>query len=128
MVNLTRRRIVAAISGPTYVAVMRPVDRVKHGPVVVENRRDDRNVREVTTTKLRIIQDKEIAFGDVVAKVIPDSLSGRREGADMHGNAFALGDELAVRVEDSGGKIAAGVEDLRHRCAQHDLGHLQGDR
>jgi hypothetical protein len=45
----------------------------------------------------------------------------------MHGNAFTLGDELAVRVQDSGGKIAAGVEDLRHRRAQHDLSHFQGD-
>src|SRR5207302_1123371 len=107
MVNLTRSRIVAAIGGPAYVAMVRPVDRVKHEPVVVENRRDDGDVREVTTAEVRIIQDKEIAFGDVAAKVVPDSLSGRREGADMHGNAFALGDELAVRVEDSGGKIAA---------------------
>ena len=46
----------------------------------------------------------------------------------MHRNAFALSDELAVRIEDSGGKIAAGVKDLRHRRAQHDLGHFQGDR
>src|SRR5215510_6059069 len=45
----------------------------------------------------------------------------------MHRNAFALSDELSVRIEDSGGKIAAGVEDLRHRGTQHDLSHFQGD-
>jgi hypothetical protein len=58
--------------------VVRPVDRVKHKLVVVENRGDDGNVGEVTTAEVRIIQNKEISLGDVVAKVGSDSLSGRR--------------------------------------------------
>ena len=78
MVNLTGRRVVAAIGGSTHVAVVRPVDRVKHELVVVENRGDDGDVGEVTAAEVRIIQNKEISFGDVVAKVVPDGLSGRR--------------------------------------------------
>ena len=77
MVNLTRRRVVAAIGGPAYVTVVRPVDRIKHQLVIIENRGDDGDVREMTAAKVRIIQDKEISLGDVVAKVVPDSLSSR---------------------------------------------------
>jgi hypothetical protein len=32
----------------------------------------------VTAAEVRVIQDKEITLSDVVAKVVPDSLSGRR--------------------------------------------------
>ena len=45
----------------------------------------------------------------------------------MHRDAFALGHQLAVAIEDSGGKIPAGVEYLGHGRAQHRLGHLLSD-
>ena len=127
MIDLAGCRVVTAVRGPTHVAVMGTVDGVEHELVVVENRRDDGDIGEVATAEVRIVQDKQIALGNVLTKIVAYGLPGRWQGADVHGNAFALGHQLAVSVENGGGKVPTRVEDLRHRGAQHDLSHFQRD-
>ena len=53
----------------------------------------------------------------------------RRPGqrADMDRHMLGLRDQPAVEVADRGGEIAAGIEDLRIRGAQHRLAHLLDD-
>ena len=64
---------------------------------------------------------------NVVAEVIPDGGAGHGQRADVYRNPLALRHQLAVAVQYRGGKIPAGVENLRHGGAQHRLGHLLRD-
>ena len=113
---------------PADVAVMGPVDREeKQGPVA-EHRVDRRDVRQVAAAEVGVVQDEKVALVDVVAEVRAHRFDRGRQGADMHGDPLALRHELSRRVQDRGREVPAGVQDLRHGGADHDVRHLAGDR
>ena len=119
--------VVAAVGAASDVAVVGAVDAVEEQSPFVKDGADDGDVGEVAAAEIGVVEDEEVSFVDVVAEVVADGGAGDGEGADVHGDALALGDELAVAVEDGGGEVAAGVEDLGHGGAEHGLGHFLGD-
>src|SRR5271166_1083397 len=65
---------------------------------------------------------------DVVAKELGHCLCRIGQGADMDRHVLGLGDQPAAHVADRGREVAARIEDLRIRRAQHRLAHLLDDR
>ena len=110
------------------IAVVGAVDAVKQQLALIEHRPDDGYVRKMAATEIGVVQDEQVPLGHVPFEILADGGPGDGQGADVHWDSLSLGDKLAFRVQDSGGEVPAGVENLRHGGAQHHLGHLQGDR
>ena len=125
--DLGREGVVGAVGGAADVALVRAVDRPEREPVAVEHRNEGRQVRDVVASPIGIVQQEHVAGMDVIAEVVADRLRRPRQGADVDGDVLGLGDEAPVGVADAGGEVAARVEDLRVRGAQHRLAHLLYD-
>ena len=68
---------------------------MKNGP-------DDGDVRQVTATKIGVVQDEQVSVVDFLSEVIPNGGAGHGERADVHRDALALGHQLTIAVEDCG--------------------------
>ena len=74
-----------------------------------------------------IVEQKNVARVDVAGKKLTHRLGRVGQCPDMDRDMLGLGDQPAVEAADRGRKVAARIEDLRIRCAQHGLAHLFDD-
>ena len=119
--------VIPAVGAAAHVAVMGAVHGVEQQASLVKYGPDDGDVGQVAAAEIGVVQDEQVAFGHGIPEIVPHRRSGHRQGADMHRDALSLGHQLAIGVQDAGGKIAARVKYLGHGGPQHHLGHLQGD-
>ena len=74
-----------------------------------------------------VVQQVDVARLDFAAEELRHCARGPGQRADVDGHVFRLRDEAAVEIADGRGKVAAGIEDLRIRGAQHRLAHFLDD-
>ena len=126
--DLGGRRVVGAVRGAADVALMRAIDRPERQPLAIEHRHERSQIRQVVAAVVRVVEQEHVARPDVAAKVVVHRTRRPRQRADMDRHVLRLGDQAPLGVAQRGREIAAGVDDLRVRGAQHRLAHLLGDR
>ena len=114
VVDFAGGRVVAPVGRAADIAVVRPVDGVEEQLAVVEDGSNDGYVRQVAAAEVGVIEGEEVTRRNVVAEVVAHCRARYGQRADVHGDTFALRDELAVGVQDRGREVAAGVENLGH--------------
>ena len=78
----------------------------------------------MAATKIRIVDQKNIAGVNIPLERFNHRLARGGQCANVNWNVLSLGHQFAVGRADSRRKVPARVEDLRERCAQHCLTHL----
>ena len=86
---------------------------------------DDREVGEVRSARVGVVQDPRLARLGVVRADGGDRL---RHGAEVDGDVLRLRDHVARLVEERGGAVTALLDVGRERGADEDRAHLLGDR
>ena len=122
------RGIISAVGPAADVAMVGAIDRVEEQLALVEDRLDDRYVRKVTASEVRVVEGEEVSLRHILGEVVAHRRTGDGQGADVDWDALPLRHQLAVGVQDGRREVTAGVQDLRHRRAQHHLHHLKSDR
>jgi hypothetical protein len=90
---------------------MRDAGRIADQTAIHEHRHHGDNVGQMGTAIVRIVQGKDVARRNVIAKMVQDSLKGGGHAAQMQGQTGALGDEFAVGAEQRGGIIQRLLDD-----------------
>ncbi len=126
--DVGRGGVVGAVRRAADIALMRPVDRPEARPVLLEDRHKRGQVGQVVAAVIGVVEQKDVALVDVLAKELGHRLRRIGQGADMDRHVLGLGDQPAVEVADRRRKVAARVEDLRIGGAKHRFAHLFDDR
>ena len=125
--DLGRRGVVGAVGRAPDVGVVRPVEGPEEEPAVREDGQARGEVRQVAPPVVGVVQHEHVARVDVV----PEGVEGRDRGGGhrphVDRDVLRLGDQLALRVGDRGREVAARVQDLGERGAEHRLSHLVHD-
>jgi hypothetical protein len=74
-----------------------------------------------------VIEQKHVAFVDIVAKKPGYRFGSKGQGPDMDGHVLGLSDQPAVEPANRGREVTARIEDLRIGGAKHRLAHLFDD-
>ena len=126
--DLGGARVVGAVRGAADVALVRAVDRPEGQPVAIEHRHERGQIGQVVAAVVGVVEQEHVARPDVAAKVVVHRPRRPRQRADVDRHVLGLGDQAPFGVAQRGREIAARVDDLRVRGAQHRLAHLLGDR
>ena len=106
---------------PTSAWCAREAENPNNSASVVQDRRDDRDVRQVRPAAVGVVQDPRRAAGVVLAEHRRDR---RRHRAEVDRDVLGLHDHLAVRVEQRGRAVVALLDVRRVRAADQDRAHL----
>ncbi len=120
--------VVGAVRRAADIALMGAVDRPEARPLAGEHRHEDGQIGEMVAAVIGVVEQKDVARVNIVGKKLGHRLGRVGQCADMDRHMLGLGDQPAVEAADRGRKVAARIEDLRIRCAQHGLAHLFDDR
>ena len=126
--DVGRGGVVGAVRRPADVALMRAVDRPEARLLAGEHRHKDGQIGQMIAAVIGVVEQKDVARMDVAGEELGHRLCRVGQGADMDRHMLGLGDQPAVEIADRGREIAARIEDLRIRCAQHRFAHLLDDR
>ena len=107
---------------------MSPVHRHKGEGAIHEHRPDYSEVWQVRPAEVGIVEQKNVARGDVISEVIQNGTPGYRQRANVHRDALTLSNKPALTIQDCRREVPARVQDLGERCAEHHVHHLYGDR
>jgi hypothetical protein len=108
------------------VALVRADDGPEQPLAAVEHRHEGGDVRQMAAAMIRVVHQDHVARLHVEYALL-DGTRRPRQRADMHRNMVGLRDQPRLRIADRQREIAAGVEDLRIRRAQHRFTHLGDD-
>jgi hypothetical protein len=126
--DLGRGGVVAAMRGAADVALMRARQQPEGDAPAVEDRLDRGEVGQVAAAVIGVVEQEGVAGRHVRAEARDHRLRRPGHGADMHRNVVGLRDELPFGVGHRHREVAARIEDLRVRGADHRLAHLLDDR
>ena len=84
-------------------------------------------VGQVATAVVRVVEKEDVAGVDIALEEVGHRLRRPGQRADVDRHVFGLRDQAPLRIADAGREIAAGIQDLRIRGAQHRLAHLLDD-
>ncbi len=120
--------IVGAVGGAADVVLVRAVDRPEHG-------RDRPRRRAASTVRsgrwllpwYGSLRRKRSPGGDAALEEVGHRRDRPGQGAHVDRHVLGLGGQASLSVEHRGGEVAARVEDLRVRGAEHRLAHLLHD-
>ena len=97
--------VVGAMRRAADVGVMRAVDGPEHQGFAIEDGDEDREVWEVGTASVRVIQDIDVARG-WVGEAGGQRLGGPGHGADMDWDVVRLRDQTTARIDQRDGEVA----------------------
>ena len=126
--DLGGARVVGAVRGAADVALMRAVDRPERQLLTIEHRHERSQIGQMVAAVIGIVEQEHVARPHVAAEVVVHRTGRPGQRADVDRHVLGLGDQPPLGVAQRGREIAAGVDDLRVRGAQHRLAHLLGDR
>jgi hypothetical protein len=126
--DLGRAGIIRAVGGPTDIALMGSINRPEDETVCDEDWQQDRQVRQMITSMIGIVEQEHISRVDTPCKELLNRLDSPRHGADMNGHVLCLHRQSTFAVADRCREVTTGVQDLRVGRAQHRLAHLLDDR
>ena len=126
--DLGRAGVVGAVGGAADVALMRAVDRPEREALAVEHRDEGGEIRQVVAAVVGVVEQIDVARADRAAKAVVHRFRRPGQRADVDRHVLGLRDQAALGIADGGREIAARVDDLGVRGAQHRLAHLLGDR
>ena len=115
------------MGGAADVALVRPVDGPEGEALADEDRQQHGQVGQVVAAVVRVVEQVDVAGADAPREVLGDRLDGPRQRAHVDGHVLGLRREAPFAVEDRRREVAARVEDLRVRGAEHGLAHLLDD-
>ena len=95
--------------------------------VLMEDRPEEEDVREVHAAVVGIVHDEHVAGMDVVGIFPHQRRDGVGDGAEMHRHAEPLGDQPAAGVAEAGGEVHAFPHHLRVGGAHDRDRHLVGE-
>ena len=127
LVDLGGAGVVGAVRGAADVALVRAVDRPEGKTVVVEDRDEGREVRQMIAAPVGVVEQVDVTGADRAFEKLMHRLGRKRQSADVDRHMLRLRDQATLGIAQRGREIAAGVQDLRVGRAQHGLAHLLDD-
>ena len=83
LVDFGGRWVVTPVGSAPHIAVMCPIDRVKNQPLFVEDGVNDSDIGQMTSSKVRVVQNENVAFSHCAAEVVSDGFGSQRQRADV---------------------------------------------
>mmetsp|Transcript_38687 Transcript_38687/g.66886 ORF Transcript_38687/g.66886 Transcript_38687/m.66886 type:complete len:386 (-) Transcript_38687:1797-2954(-) len=117
-----------ARSDAANIGVVTTRSHEEHDLAVVEDRRDNSDIRQVTASReLRMIRHQHITFFQIVTPVLDLIPDGLRHGSQMHWQVRGIGHKPAAGIEQRAGEIQALFDVHADRGALQRAAHLLGN-